>query len=316
LSKEKSYVFNIVVTDALGSTYTGEYALNKGVFPLFIDTEKNSVGVNCFPSGNNDFEVDGLISANSMKCKNLLYTPYTESNKLTQTAIRDDYTITTGYYCRLEKGKKYTFSCKSDSAWGGGNGTDTVEVFLLKDKAYDTIISIVGNPKTFIPTASGVYFLRCDVNKMGTTHSFWDFQIEEGSVATEYVEAKQFNYQEQYFQWEHKVGYWFDGKPIYRQIVSLGSSHFGTEEPPSGMNINIPHNIPNIKDIVKTEDIWCTNNQYRHFPTNFYGNEQWDGHYYCTATDICFEVDKLVLTRLITATTFFYIILYYTKTTD
>jgi hypothetical protein len=316
LDKGNVYIFNVVVTDALGSTFSGEYVLNKGVFPLFIDTGKNAVGVNCFPNNDNGFEVDGLISASRLKCKNLLYTPYTESNKLTQTATRDDFTITTGYYCRLEKGKKYTFSCKSDGAWGGGNGTDTVEVFLLKDKAYDTIISIVGNPKTFSPTASGVYFLRCDVNKNGATHSFWDFQIEEGSVATEYVEAKQFEYQEQYYQQEHKVGYWFNGKPIYRQLVSLGASHFGAEEVTEGKNLNFAHNIPNIEDIVKFEDIWCTSNQYRHFPTNFYGNERWDGHYYCTETEICFELDMAVLNRLITSTTFFYIILYYTKTTD
>jgi hypothetical protein len=316
LNKNNVYMFNVVVTDAFGSTFTEEYVLNKGVFPLFISTDRNSVGVNCFPNNNNSFEVDGLVSANSMKCKNLLHTSYTESNKLTITATRDDHTVTTGYYCHLEKDKKYTFSCESDATWGGGNGTDTVEVFLLKDKAYDTIISIVGNPKTFTPTASGVYFVRCDVNKNGTTHSFWNFQIEEGTVATEYVEAKQFEYQEQYIHWEHKVGYWFDGKPLYRQIVSLGAVHFGTGEATTGKNINIPHNIANIKDVIKFEDIWCTNKQYRRFPSNYYGNAGWDGHYYCTNTDICFELGSAILNRLITTTTFLYIILYYTKTTD
>lgn len=316
LDKNNIYIFNVVVTDTLGSTFSGEYTLNKGVFPMFIATNKNSVGVNCFPKNNDALEVDGLVSANSLKCKNLLYTPYTESNKYTYTATRDDHSTLTSYYCHLEQGKKYTFSCKSDGAWGGGNGTDTVEVFLVKDKLYDTYISIVGNPKTFTPTASGVYFLRCDINKNGTTHSFWDFQIEEGSVATEYVEAKQFEYQEQYYQQEHKVGYWINGKPIYRRIVSFGASHFGTVEETAGKNINIAHNIPNIKDIVKIEDIWCTSGQYRRFPTNFYGNDRWDGQYYCTPTEVCFELDMAVLNRLITSTTFFYVILYYTKTTD
>ena len=60
LSKNNAYIFEIVVTDALGATFTKEYVLNKGMFPLFIDTEKNSVGINCFPENENSLEVNGL----------------------------------------------------------------------------------------------------------------------------------------------------------------------------------------------------------------------------------------------------------------
>lgn len=60
LSKNDAYIFEVVVTDALGSTFTKEYVLNKGMFPLFIDTQKNSVGVNCFPANENSLEVNGL----------------------------------------------------------------------------------------------------------------------------------------------------------------------------------------------------------------------------------------------------------------
>lgn len=59
LNKNNAYIFEVVVTDALNSTFTKEYVLNKGVFPLFIDTEKNSVGINCFPTSKNSFEVEG-----------------------------------------------------------------------------------------------------------------------------------------------------------------------------------------------------------------------------------------------------------------
>ena len=59
LDKNNVYVFNVVVTDAFGSKYDGEYVLQKGVFPLFIDTVKNSVGINCFPQKNNSLEVNG-----------------------------------------------------------------------------------------------------------------------------------------------------------------------------------------------------------------------------------------------------------------
>lgn len=67
LDKNNAYIFNIVVTDAFGSQYDEEYSLDKGIFPFFIDTEKNSVGVNCFPKGEKTFEVSGYeFLANAM----------------------------------------------------------------------------------------------------------------------------------------------------------------------------------------------------------------------------------------------------------
>ena len=59
LDKNNVYVFNVVVTDAFGEKFDREYELSKGVFPLFIDTEKNSVGINCFPKKENSLEVNG-----------------------------------------------------------------------------------------------------------------------------------------------------------------------------------------------------------------------------------------------------------------
>ena len=75
LNKNNAYIFEIVVTDALGSTFTNEYVLNKGVFPLFIDTVKNSVGINCFPEEEKSLEVNGFNMYNLYKCeKNILLT--------------------------------------------------------------------------------------------------------------------------------------------------------------------------------------------------------------------------------------------------
>ena len=59
LDKNNSYIFNVVVTDIFGETFDSEYVLNKGVFPLFIDTAKNSVGINCFPTAEKTLEVNG-----------------------------------------------------------------------------------------------------------------------------------------------------------------------------------------------------------------------------------------------------------------
>ena len=61
LDKNNAYIFNVVVTDAFGSTFDKEYTLGKGVFPLFIDTVKNSVGINALPRTNNVLEVAGRI---------------------------------------------------------------------------------------------------------------------------------------------------------------------------------------------------------------------------------------------------------------
>lgn len=84
LDKNNAYIFEIVVTDALGSTFTKEYVLNKGVFPLFIDTVKNSVGINCFPAEEKSLEVNGLNLLDLYKCeKSLLLSQNENGLKIT-----------------------------------------------------------------------------------------------------------------------------------------------------------------------------------------------------------------------------------------
>lgn len=61
LDKNNSYLFYVKVTDAFGSTYSNEYILNKGVFPLFIDTRLNSIGINTLPTEPNALEIEGRI---------------------------------------------------------------------------------------------------------------------------------------------------------------------------------------------------------------------------------------------------------------
>lgn len=62
LDKNKEFIFEVKITDSFNETFRQEYTLGKGIFPLFIDTAKNSVGVNCFPSKNNTLEVDGIVN--------------------------------------------------------------------------------------------------------------------------------------------------------------------------------------------------------------------------------------------------------------
>lgn len=117
--------------------------------------------------------------------KNLFYTPYTENNKLTKTATKTDDYVITDYYIELEAGKEYTFSCKTTGTFGDNN--KQTQCFLILNKTFGTVINMYyKNGFTFTPTISGKYYLRYDVNISGETHSFWEFQIEEGSTATEY----------------------------------------------------------------------------------------------------------------------------------
>lgn len=77
--KNYAYVFSITATDKFGST-TKEFTLQKGVFPLFIDTAKNSVGINCFPQKEQTFEVNGFEFVGSAMCGRS--TADTDANKV------------------------------------------------------------------------------------------------------------------------------------------------------------------------------------------------------------------------------------------
>ncbi|WP_252233008.1 MULTISPECIES: hypothetical protein [Clostridium] len=103
-----------------------------------------------------------------------------------------EHTHVYDYYAYLEKGKKYTFSCETDStSWGTIQGIDTVEAHLLKDKEIKTFFTMWSNPYTFTCNETGKYYLRLDINKNNTTHSFWNIQVVEGTTATAYEEHKE-----------------------------------------------------------------------------------------------------------------------------
>ena len=72
LDKNNSYIVNVVVTDSFGDKYDETFAIGKGVFPLFIDTVKNSVGVNCFPAKEKSFEVNGFNLYDVYRCEKTL----------------------------------------------------------------------------------------------------------------------------------------------------------------------------------------------------------------------------------------------------
>lgn len=58
LDNTKEWTVKVVVSDKLGST-TYNFNINKGIPIAFIDRALSSVGINCFPSRSNSFEVNG-----------------------------------------------------------------------------------------------------------------------------------------------------------------------------------------------------------------------------------------------------------------
>lgn len=122
---------------------------------------------------------------------NLLYTPFTESNPAIITASSADYYNTFGYHAYLEAGKEYHFSMVSDcNNYGSSTTDDTVQAYLMSNRMIGTTqpnIYMTGFDCSFTPTISGSYRLRLDVNKNGSTHSFWNIQITEGPDKKEFV---------------------------------------------------------------------------------------------------------------------------------
>ena len=60
--KASAYTFRITATDAFGCSVSQEFALSKGEFPLFIDTRRNAVGINAFPSKGEALRVGGGVA--------------------------------------------------------------------------------------------------------------------------------------------------------------------------------------------------------------------------------------------------------------
>ena len=73
LNKNNEYIFNVVVTDAFNEKFDNDFALGKGVFPLFIDTEKNSVGINCLPTKTKSLEIKDKVIINDKLLIDLIY---------------------------------------------------------------------------------------------------------------------------------------------------------------------------------------------------------------------------------------------------
>lgn len=188
LAELKNTVVNIVNT-AEGKAITVSDCSNKPFeINIYGESKQNDVPTMDTPQAiiNIDTNID-LLLAN----KNLLKTPYTEYNKLTATANKDDYNVYIPKYpFYIVEGTKYTFSYESDGTAGGTAGTDTVQAGLLDTT--NNIHYMTTNNKyiTFTAKKTGKCSFRYDVNKNGCTHSFWNFMCEISDLKTNYVDSE------------------------------------------------------------------------------------------------------------------------------
>lgn len=63
---------------------------------------------------------------------------------------------------------------------------DTIKAWLVDNADSNNSIKIYPTPCTFKCVKSGRYYMSLGVNKNGSTHLFWNFQIEKGNVATDW----------------------------------------------------------------------------------------------------------------------------------
>ena len=96
INLDNSYQWNvkIIATDSLGSSVNYVLFVDKGIPLFFVDKDKNSIGINCFPKNDESLEVNGFIVGGVVLCEN---TKETANVKLTDDA--SNYKFLEIYYC-------------------------------------------------------------------------------------------------------------------------------------------------------------------------------------------------------------------------
>ena len=94
LDNSSQWNVKIVITDALGSSVNYVLFVDKGIPLFFVDKDKNSIGINCFPENDESLEVNGFIVGGVVLCEN---TKETANVKLTDDA--SNYKFLEIYYC-------------------------------------------------------------------------------------------------------------------------------------------------------------------------------------------------------------------------
>lgn len=202
------------------------------------------------------------------------YMKYSINNEIvTVTSTRaDGYGITTGR-ADLEAGKTYVFSCNTDAPnFKYSESDDTVQAYFLLDGEYTTFYGMKNKDNyEFTPEASGTYWLRLDVDKINTTHKFWDISVKEKKTN----KTKQVTLNERYGKLPNltRDGYTFVGWSAipseYQQVAyieSTGTQYIDTEykpTPKTGVEIDFQ-----FTDLTTQQRVY-----------GVHGNDSWNGSF-------------------------------------
>lgn len=191
LKPNTSYQFTVLVRDSVSGL--DRFYYNQGGKTANIATISEAPNINIGQSHTVKWNNPTSAETKLKLCypriagSNLLNMPYTENNKLTVKATRDDYYVLTDYYAELEAGKPYVFNVETDGTLGEGSNKYQQEIFLVRDKDYGKkFYNMDGHNFIFVPEYSGKYYVRYDVNKNGETHSFWNFSVGEAETIEDY----------------------------------------------------------------------------------------------------------------------------------
>ena len=104
INLDNSYQWNvrIVTTDRLGTSIPYVLFVDKGIPLFFVDKDKNSIGINCFPANDESLEVNGYIVGGIVLAEN---TQSTASVKLIDSS--SNYKYLEIYYCDNDN----TYNC-------------------------------------------------------------------------------------------------------------------------------------------------------------------------------------------------------------
>lgn len=141
-------------------------------------------------------------------------------------------------------------------------------------------------------------------NQNDVTYS--NIQVEKGTIATDYVEYKDFTNNDIYSTNEIKIGTWINNKPIYRKVIDCGAL-------PNATSKNIAHGISNLDTVTLLRGVAYNSTTGTRLPIPFSdtGNVSWSVQMHCNQTQIV-----LITGDNKSAYQQSYVIIEYTKTTD
>lgn len=266
----------------------------------------------------------GSIVVEDITCKNLFPMPSggtsngvtltvnddgTFNLKGTATARADFLIFVSNKNTKIVSGETYTLSANKSLDAGAYAMVETYNGSTWVEQALS--IGSSTNPATGAINLTGTqvrFMIRVtqgntvDMENVGV-------QLEKGSVATNYVEHKEYENKEIYSTSEQVIGTWIDGTPIYRKVITWSPTEIIGEKGAYTVQ-QIAHGISNFKQIV---DAKAFNSTQHVLPT--LGGTAAAEYGTCVA-----QIDDYYINMRLVNDTWgprtWYFVLEYTKTTD